>query len=386
MNSEAYIGLYQNGTIRLFPNNIGSSIVTKICRRIPTYGDKLFPECLFIQRQENMVYYIYAKKIPNEDNMYVCGVIGINNVLIYDIPKLYKYFKEKIYDLINNYRLKKYFIPNHEKNLEDLQKAVNILRSNFNLQFNKSGKSIGAHNYSSHPGINRLHIDAQRKLIKKGTNGNDKYSVIKSIENGDLQIIINESVLLQLETKLKDHTNDTTKKQSIKQSNKKLILTLICIAVIFGSLLYYCAYHPLNREVQSNDSDNAIITETSSESIEKKIIASEGMRKNGHLIHYFEGYFSAKESKYPVKLAFIQTDNRISKAIYKSVIYGGKLTMKFKFVKDEIILSAKDGNNDFVIRLHPDGANYIGEAIDGKSVMDVYLTSSNEPFKINNLD
>lgn len=372
MNSEAYIGFYESGKLQLFPNNIGTGIVLECCKTIPVYKDTLLPECLFIKRQDRMVYYIFVKRTVEFDDMYLCAVIVLNSVLISDIFMLYDFFKERLSEIINRYK------RNKLNSYESLLKwSVNIRRA-FNLRFNNVGDNLGAIDYSSQYGINAIIIDDVNNIIIQAAK---EKNILKSIKSGDLQIVTDEFVfdyvrLYQAKITVKRHKNRSRKKDIVY-----VIVGIGILAIIF------CTYKPyMHRKVSVSDTAIAITEHVNTEPLEHKILSTEGVAKDGHLIHYFEGYFSAKGSKYPVKLAFIQINNRISKVIYKSVIYGGKLTMKFKFVKDEIILSAKDGNNDFVIRLHPDGANYVGEAINGKSIMDVYLTTSNEPFKINNLD
>lgn len=119
---------------------------------------------------------------------------------------------------------------------------------------------------------------------------------------------------------------------------------------------------------------------------EQQILKSDSITKDGQIIHFYKGAFYYENDIYSVMVAFIVSDGRIHKVIYKNETYGVRIAMNYQSKGDEIRLSGKDGNKDFIMLLSAgEDDRLLGTAVDGNHNMIVRLMPTVESFEIANI-
>lgn len=157
------------------------------------------------------------------------------------------------------------------------------------------------------------------------------------------------------------------------------------------SVVFIFVRKPFNSENAVVNTSQSMTTDSVTEQVEnvskltaeQQIINSPHITQDGQVIHFYKGAFYYKKDIYPVMIAFIMTDDRIQKVIYKNITYGGEIAMSYQSQGDKVSLSGKDGNNDFSIILFAgDDNRLLGSAVEGEKSMNVRLMPSTEPFEI----
>ena len=112
------------------------------------------------------------------------------------------------------------------------------------------------------------------------------------------------------------------------------------------------------------------------------ILGSPSVDKNGELIHFFRGYFTDGKKQYPIMIAFIEKNGKISSAQYKNINYTALVKMNVKFGSRSLTLEGESRKKDFSIYLTSDneGKSWTGTAI-SNSTLDVFLEPTSEQFK-----
>lgn len=120
---------------------------------------------------------------------------------------------------------------------------------------------------------------------------------------------------------------------------------------------------------------------------QQQILSSPSVNQGNKVCHFYKGAFYYKNNIYPVLIAFINNNNNIINAYYKNVNYGSIIDMTYRNFGEEILLSGKDGNNNFSITLSSaEDERLVGNASEGNKTMTVRLMPTNETFQIKTLD
>ena len=96
--------------------------------------------------------------------------------------------------------------------------------------------------------------------------------------------------------------------------------------------------------------------------------------------HYYKGSFSTGEKEFPVMLAIIMSDDDIEGAIYKNVGYGTELKLDAETMGSTLMLSGRDGGNEFTMSLTPVGSGLFGSATSGGTSLIVNLKPTSDTF------
>ena len=107
-----------------------------------------------------------------------------------------------------------------------------------------------------------------------------------------------------------------------------------------------------------------------------------GIPRNGYICYFFEGDFSDDDGQsWPVKLALLEKDGRISSAVYRNVQFGGTLRLSVTLTDMGAVMTGRDGSGTFVLNLYDNGHGYSGRANGGDgTTLDVYLEATDTPF------
>lgn len=180
---------------------------------------------------------------------------------------------------------------------------------------------------------------------------------------------------------------------SVKSSSHSTtIVVLIVLAILLGLVIF--VWKPFNSDYAGEVASQSIKTDSLAEHInETQLLTAEQLIKNsscvtkdGQSVHFYKGAFYYKNDIYPVMVAFIVTEDHIQKVIYKNVTYGSCIVMSCQIQENEILLSGKDGNNDFTMLLSSGEDNrLLGTAIDGNKSMTVRLMPTDETFNTSNV-
>ncbi len=168
------------------------------------------------------------------------------------------------------------------------------------------------------------------------------------------------------------------------------VLIVLAILVVIA-ILVWKPFNSNNAEVGSSqsispDSLTEQVNEAKKLTAEQLILGSPHITKDGQVVHFYKGAFYYENDIYPVMVGFIVSDSRIQKVIYKNVTYGGRITMNYQSIGDEIRLSGKDGNNDFTMLFSAGEDNrLLGTAVEGNKSMTVRLMPTDESFEISNI-
>lgn len=177
---------------------------------------------------------------------------------------------------------------------------------------------------------------------------------------------------------------------SISKSSVKScwIFIVITVMLMVGSIFLWKSinYNKEEDKMISIPTDtiidgNTVITEFTAE---QQIQSSNSTNINGQIVHFYKGAFYYGNDIYPVMVGFITSNNRIINAIYKNVTYGGGcIVMGYQTIGNQIILSGKDGNNEFTMTLSAgEDKRLLGTATDGNKSMTVRLMPTSESFVI----
>lgn len=168
------------------------------------------------------------------------------------------------------------------------------------------------------------------------------------------------------------------------------ILVMLAILVVIA----ICVWKPFSTNIEEEGASQSISPDSLTEQVneantltaEQLVLRSSHINKDGQVVHFYKGAFYYNNDIYPVMVGFIVSDSRIQKVIYKNVTYGGRITMNYQSIGDEIRLSGKDGNNDFTMLLSAGEDNrLLGTAVEGNKSMTVRLMPTDESFEISNI-
>ena len=168
------------------------------------------------------------------------------------------------------------------------------------------------------------------------------------------------------------------------------ILVVLAILVVIA----ICVWKPFSTNNEEEGASQSISPDSLTEQVneantltaEQLVLSSSHINKDGQVVHFYKGAFYYNNDIYPVMVGFIVSDSRIQKVIYKNVTYGGRITMNYQSIGDEIRLSGKDGNNDFTMLLSAGEDNrLLGTAVEGNKSMTVRLMPTDESFEISNI-
>lgn len=166
----------------------------------------------------------------------------------------------------------------------------------------------------------------------------------------------------------------------------------IVLLILAGIAIF--VWSPFNSDNSGEVSSQSVATDSIAEQVDEiQLLSAEQQIKNsscvtnsGQAVHFYKGAFYYENDIYPVMVAFIVTDQHIKKAIYKNVTYGGRIAMNCQIKGSEILLSGRDGNNDFTMLLSAgDDNRLLGTAIDGNKSMTVRIMPTDEPFDTSNV-
>ncbi len=180
---------------------------------------------------------------------------------------------------------------------------------------------------------------------------------------------------------------------SVKSSSHSTsLVVMIALAILVGIAIFVrSSFNSDNVEEVSSqsvatDSLTEQVNETQLLTAEHQIKNSSCVTKDGQSVHFYKGAFYYENDIYPVMVAFIVTDHNIQKVIYKNVTYGSRIVMSCQIQGNEILLSGKDGNNDFTMLLSAgDDNRLLGTAVDGNKSMTVRLMPTDESFDTSNV-
>ena len=158
---------------------------------------------------------------------------------------------------------------------------------------------------------------------------------------------------------------------------------LVYIAIIVWSPFNSDNIGKVTSQSVTTDSITERVDEIQSLTAEQQIINSACITKDGKSVHFYKGAFYYENDIYPVLVSFIVADQHIQKVIYKNVTYGSRIAMSCQTQENEILLSGKDGNNNFTMLLSAgDDNRLLGTAVDGNKSMTVRLMPTDESFEI----
>ena len=165
-----------------------------------------------------------------------------------------------------------------------------------------------------------------------------------------------------------------------------VLAILICIAIFVWSPFDADNVGKVTSQSVTTDSITEKADKIQSFTAEQQIINSSCVTKDGQSIHFYKGAFYYENDIYPVMVAFIVADQHIQKAIYKNVTYGSRIAMSCRAQENEILLSGKDGNNNFTMLLSAgDDNRLLGTAVGGNKSMTVRLMPTDESFDTSNV-
>lgn len=179
---------------------------------------------------------------------------------------------------------------------------------------------------------------------------------------------------------------------SVKSSHSTTLIVLIVLAILVGIAIF--VWRPFNSDSAGEVTSESVTTDSLTEQVdeiqsltaEQQIKNSVYVTKDGQSVHFYKGAFYYENDIYPVMVAFIVADQRIQKVIYKNVTYGSRIVMSCQIQGNEILLSGRDGNNNFTIMLSAGEDNrLLGTAIDGNKSMTVRLMPTDESFDTSNV-
>lgn len=374
MNCEAYIAYWRGGEVELYPHNIDASMVADLFALVTEDGTCPVTECLLMRRSDSMLYQAFVRTLSAKDREFVCIMTGMNHVLIDDLPDLYGFFRNEMEVLTRSCHLNLYTSHEDEGYDKSMAKACGLLREDFNRRFSNSGSAPGALDYTRRPETARLHIDADGNVSSPGTEGKYRSAkeARKSLEAGDSLIITAEPPASEKPATPKPVQPEPAQP---RPSNHGRWLA----AVIIAALCVICiGLYLMSRPTPPAPDPISTIYETP----EQQILNSgcEGMLYNDKTLYFYKGYFNDNGTDYPVMVAFVESGGQIIQSVYKNVNYGGTIKMDYQATSDEILLSGKDGNNDFTITLHTDGDGLAGVTTDGSKTMSVRLMPTTESF------
>lgn len=176
-------------------------------------------------------------------------------------------------------------------------------------------------------------------------------------------------------------------------SHSTTLFVLIALSILVGLAIF--VWSPFNSDNVGKVTSQSVRTDSIAEQVDKiQLLSAEQQIKNsscitnnGQSIHFYKGAFYYENDIYPVMVAFIVADRHIQKVIYKNVTYGGRIAMSCQSQDNEILLSGKDGNNNFTMLLSAGDDNRLfGTAVDGNKSMTVRLMPTDESFDTSNVD
>lgn len=199
-----------------------------------------------------------------------------------------------------------------------------------------------------------------------------------------------DTIAIQSAIPQESKSQNTNIKKSEHISNTAVLVILTLLAVI--AIYVWKPFGSNNQEAgasQSKSPDSLIeqVNEVNTLTAEQLVLSTPNITKEGQEIHFYKGDFNDNNSLYPVMIGFVVSGNHIQKVIYKNLTFGGRIPMNYQSLGDEIRLSGKDGNNDFIMLLSAGKDNsLLGTAIDGNKKMTVRLIPTNESFEISNIN
>lgn len=175
-------------------------------------------------------------------------------------------------------------------------------------------------------------------------------------------------------------------------SHSTTLVVLLALAILVGIAIF--VWSPFNSDNVGKATSQSVTTDSITERVDEiqsltaqqQIINSAYITKDGQSVHFYKGAFYYENDIYPVMVAFIVADQHIQKVIYKNVTYGGRIAMGCQTQENEILLSGKDGNNNFTMLLSAgDDNRLLGTAVDGNKSMTVRLMPTDESFDTSNV-
>lgn len=180
-----------------------------------------------------------------------------------------------------------------------------------------------------------------------------------------------------------------------KKSSKVLILTLLGIAVLVAAVLGILLVKsdaPRQRMADYDEEEDLPELDISTDhmnldrAIDPSTVAAidtteppETSSVSFTLADSYDGAFYYNGKSYAIRINFDISGGRPVGAIYYNLAYGGQLAMSCQFEGGEIVLRGKDGRNELVIRLRPDGPDRLkGMAGEAGRTMDVQLAVSTD--------
>ena len=118
--------------------------------------------------------------------------------------------------------------------------------------------------------------------------------------------------------------------------------------------------------------------------LEGMILRSPSTSVGGKTVHFYRGSFTLNGKSWPIGVAFVEQNGKISSAVYKNIQYNVKLNMSYSSNADGTVINlyGNQGNSPFNITLTGSyGDTLTGEA-SADHVFDVDLTPSSQTFAL----
>lgn len=164
----------------------------------------------------------------------------------------------------------------------------------------------------------------------------------------------------------------------------KILVAIVAIGIALG-LSYLAKYKEQTSDTQNGfDVDSVAVRENEiKDNPVKQILNSQWKKIGDSIVHFYDGAIYYGQDVSSVKIAFVERNASIVKAIYKNVAYGGMISMTIQSVDSLLILIGKDGDSVLSIQLSAsENERLLGKAIDGSKEMKVRLIPANDGFDL----
>lgn len=174
--------------------------------------------------------------------------------------------------------------------------------------------------------------------------------------------------------------------QKHTKSNLNWILLIVFVLVI-GGFVWFSNQNKSSESqetllIQQSDTTTTVQPQTPVQQIQSGIVST----INGEKCYFYKGAFYYESVIYPIMVGFIENDSKLIKAVYKNVTYGARIPMSLSASDNSIILTGKDGANDFAITLETaEDDRLVGTAISGSKSMTVRIMPTSETFELSNI-
>ncbi|MCH5223540.1 MAG: serine/threonine protein kinase [Muribaculaceae bacterium] len=272
---------------------------------------------------------------------------------------------------------------NRHGNINEFLASLNSNNENTEITFQSQQSSKSPHFITS----NSQNTGQQDTINNKNIINNNNFNKYKK-SLFLISAIIILGIILVISFVLKDNTqinNDLTDNEKIPKSSISDNNAKSYSSYASTNLEDYNTEINYKEDIKTNDeAENQKInknTDHNTSNITREILSSPSVNYKGKICHFMSGYCDDEGVKYPIMVAFIEENNKISKVIYKNVTYGGKLKMNYSESGQTMVLSTRDKVSEFILKMNYKGNDlWEGWAEAGSKNMKTVLRGTTETF------